>query len=59
MIRTVLLLLAGALFGVGLVNTGDWFVFASLVVWFAFIVRLFDEERERDQRKARRARVRG
>ena len=59
MIRTVLLLLAGALFGVGLVNTGDWLTFALLVVWFAFVVRLFDEERERDQRKARRARVRG
>lgn len=59
MIRTVLLLLAGALFGAGLVNTGDWLTFAFFVVWLAFVVRVMDEERERDQRKARRARVRG
>lgn len=59
MIRTVLLVLAGALFGAVLVNTGDLLMFAFLVVWFAFAVRLFDEERERDQRKARHAKVRG
>lgn len=56
MIRTVLLVLAGALLGALGVKTGDWFSVSILVVWVVFVVRTMDEERESDQRKARELR---